>query len=65
MPNFDAISLADLTAVIGGCGKKTQQCCPCPCPPPQAAAQGPAPSGGGGTEITTNVQMTGYGSSAQ
>ncbi len=58
-PNFDAISLADLTAVIGGCGKKKQQCPSCP--PPQAAPQGPPPSGGGGTEITTNVQMTGFG----
>lgn len=57
-PKFDAISLADLNAVTGGCGKKKQCCCP---PPPQPAPA-PPPSGGGGTEITTNVQMTGYGS---
>lgn len=54
-PDFSAISLVDLTSVTGGCGKKK---CPQPPPPPQQPM--PAPSGGG-TEITTNVQMTGFG----
>jgi hypothetical protein len=60
-PNFESISLLDLSAVQGGCGKKKQ----CPqCPPPQPAPPAaPAPSAG--TEITTNVQMTGFGTSAQ
>lgn len=60
-PTFDAISLSDLSAVTGGCGKK--KCGSCP-PPPPAAPMGPPPSGGG-TEITTNVQMTGFGTQAQ
>ena len=53
-PSFQFISLADLNAVIGGCGKKQpppqpqpQQCCPQP----------PA----GGPEIATSVQISGYG----
>lgn len=58
-PIFDSISLADLDAVTGGCGKK-RGCCP---PPPSAPAPGPAPAPmGGAPEITTNVQMTGFGS---
>lgn len=60
-PTFEAISLSDLSFVQGGCGKKKCQCPP-PAPPPAAP---PAPAPMGGTEITTNVQMTGYGSSAQ
>jgi hypothetical protein len=60
-PTFDAISLTDLSAVTGGCGKK--KCASCP-PPQQPAPMGPPPSGGG-TEITTNVQLTGFGSAAQ
>lgn len=59
-PTFDAISLTDLSAVTGGCGKK--KCAACP-PPQQPAPMGPPPSGG--TEITTNVQLTGFGSAAQ
>lgn len=56
-PSFESIQLFDLTAVVGGCHKK-QQCPPCcpPCPQPQAA---PAPSGG--PEISTSVQISGYG----
>jgi hypothetical protein len=53
-PSFDSISLADLTSVQGGCGKKR---CQCPPPPPPQAA--PAPSGG--ASIETNVSITGYG----
>lgn len=56
---FEAIALDHLTAVTGGCGKKK---CQCPPPPPQQAAPA-APAGG--TEITTNVQMTGFGTGAQ
>jgi hypothetical protein len=56
---FAPISLADLHAVTGGCGKKKEAPPP---PPPQQAA--PPPPGGGQTEITTNVQMTGFGPSA-
>ncbi len=59
-PTLASISLADLSAVTGGCGKK----CQCPPPPPPQPAPAPAPAGGGGTEITTNVQMTGFGASA-
>ncbi|MBA2539250.1 MAG: hypothetical protein H0V17_06420 [Deltaproteobacteria bacterium] len=60
-PSLESISLLDLSSVQGGCKKKQQPCPPCPaCPPPAAP-----PSGGGGTEITTNVQMTGFGSAAQ
>jgi hypothetical protein len=52
---FEAIALADLSTVQGGCGKKK---CQCPPPPPP---QAPPPAPMGGTEITTNVQMTGFG----
>jgi hypothetical protein len=51
---FASIDIADLSTVQGGCGKKK---CQCPPPPPPQAAPAPA----GGTEITTNVQMTGFG----
>lgn len=57
---FAPISLVDLSAVTGGCGKKKE--CPA-CPPPQPAPAAP-PQGPGQTEITTNVQMTGFGASA-
>ncbi len=60
-PTFDAISLTELSAVTGGCGKKCGSCSP---PPQQAAPMGPPPSGGG-TEITTDVQLTGFGAQAQ
>jgi hypothetical protein len=63
-PTFDSISLADLSSVQGGCGKKQCQCPP-PAPPPQAPPPAPAAAPMGGTEITTNVQMTGFGASAQ
>jgi hypothetical protein len=53
-PSFDSISLADLTFVQGGCGKKK-----CQCPPPAPPQAAPAPSGG--TAIETNVSITGYG----
>jgi hypothetical protein len=52
---FETIVPTDLSTVQGGCGKK-KQCCP-PCPPPQQAGPAPSPQ----TEITTNVQMTGFG----
>jgi len=55
-PTFDAISLTDLSAVTGGCKKKE-----CNCPPPSQQAAAPM----GGTEITTNVQMTGFGAQDQ
>ena len=54
--SFDSITLADLSFVQGGCGKKKCQCPP-PAPPPQQAA--PQPSGG--VAIDTNVSITGYG----
>jgi hypothetical protein len=52
---FESIALTDLSSVQGGCGKKRCQCPPPP--PPQQAAPSPSPQ----TEITTNVQMTGFG----
>jgi hypothetical protein len=58
-PSFDSISLADLLAVTGGCGKK-KECPPCPPPqqpPPQAAA---APRPQAGPQIDTTVQIAGY-----
>jgi len=55
-PAFEALTLTDLSGVHGGCHKK-KQCCPPPqCPPPAA----PPPSGG--PEISTSVQISGYGS---
>ena len=53
---FDSISLADLSSVQGGCGKKK---CQCPPPPPPQQQAAPAPSGG--VAIDTNVSITGYG----
>lgn len=52
-PSFQTIQLADLAAIIGGCGKKQQ-------PPPQQPAPQPLPPAGG-PEISTNVQISGYG----
>jgi hypothetical protein len=59
-PTFAAISLLDLTAVTGGCCKKKE---PPPPPPPQPGPPPPQAAPSAGTEIVTNVQMTGFGSS--
>lgn len=56
-PTFQSIQLADLSAITGGCHKKSA---PPPCPPPQAPPPCPPPQGGA-PEISTSVQITGYG----
>ncbi len=50
---FEAITLAHLEAVTGGCHKR---CAPPPPPPPEAPDPGPS--------IQTNVQLIGYGGQA-
>jgi hypothetical protein len=52
-PLLESIDLSDLAGVSGGCHKKKS------CPPPAAP---PAPPPSAGPEITTNVQISGYGS---
>jgi hypothetical protein len=60
-PAFESISLAALTAVQGGCGKKHGRPCS---PPPQQAAPEPAPQAQAiapsAPLVSTNVSVTGY-----
>ncbi|MBX3156666.1 MAG: hypothetical protein KF773_11740 [Deltaproteobacteria bacterium] len=67
-PTFDAVDVSLLSAVTGGCKKKSCDCPP-PAPPAAAAAAAvipmpyPVPQASprrGGPEVETSVQMSGF-----